>query len=236
MMNQEKTYEIIPVDLGMVNAYLLKGSNGKAILIDCGIPGSDKAILKTMAEAGIQNNDLQLIIITHGHSDHMGAISALRDVTGAKTMIHKSDADVLRTAKSPQLYPINTIGRIFAFINRFGDGTIKGVVPYEPELVIDGEMSLQEFGIDGKVIETPGHTNGSISVLLDDGRAFVGDLIMGSMFGKGKPNLPMHAESIEKEKNSIRKVISLAPKTIYTGHGGPFTLEEIKDNKSNFNL
>jgi hydroxyacylglutathione hydrolase len=222
--------EIIPVNLGMVNAFLLKRADGKAILIDCGVPGSDKAILQAMSDAGIQNKDLELIIITHGHTDHMGASSVLRDATGAKTMIHTLDADIIRTGKSPKLYPINTTGRIFNFFNKLGSGMIKGFQPYEPELVIEGETSLHEFGVDGKIIETPGHTEGSISVLLDDGSAFVGDLIMGGMFGKGNPGLPMHVKNMEEEKNSIQKVLSLSPKIIYTGHGGPFTINEITNS------
>jgi hydroxyacylglutathione hydrolase len=219
--------EIIPVNLGMVNAFLLKRADGRAILIDCGVPGSDKAILQAMSDVGIQNKDLELIIITHGHTDHMGASSVLRDATGAKTMIHTLDADIIRTGKSPKLHGTNLIGKISGHL--IGE-TVKDFVSYEPELVIEGETSLHEFGVDGKIIETPGHTSGSISVLLNDGTAFVGDLIMGSMFGKGKPNFPMYADSMEKTKYSIRKVLSLSPKIIYTGHGGPFTMDEITDS------
>ena len=122
----QKNCEIIPVNLGMVNAYLLKHAEGKAILIDCGVPGSDKAILQAMSDAGIQNKDLELIIVTHGHSDHMGASSALRDATGAKTMIHTLDADIIRTGKSPKLHGTNLIGKISGHLigETVKDGTV----------------------------------------------------------------------------------------------------------------
>lgn len=223
----KKTCQIIPINLGMVYAFLLKGENAKSILIDCGIPGSDKAILKQMADAGIGINDLQCMILTHGHSDHMGASSALRDATGAKTMIHTLDADVVRTGMNPKLTPTNFKGKLFS---RFAGGAVKGFVPYEPELVINGEQSLHEFGINGRVIETPGHTNGSVSVVLEDGAVFVGDLLMGGMFKKGKPNLPMYADSLEQTKANIQKVILLSPKIFYTGHGGPFSVDEVKSS------
>jgi glyoxylase-like metal-dependent hydrolase (beta-lactamase superfamily II) len=48
------------------------------------------------------------------------------------------------------------------------------------------------------------------------------------MFKKGKPGLPMFADNIEKLHKSIRQVISLSPQIVYTGHGGPFTMEEIQ--------
>ena len=95
-------------------------------------------------------------------------------------------------------------------------------------------MSLKEYGFEGKLIETPGHTNGSISVVLEDGNIFIGDLINGGMLGKGKPKFPMFAVSLEKTKDSIRKVLALSPKMFYCGHGGPFNFEELKSFANNF--
>jgi glyoxylase-like metal-dependent hydrolase (beta-lactamase superfamily II) len=217
--------QVIPVNMGMVSAFLLKGENGKCILIDCGVPGSEKTILKKMAEAGIKPEDIRLLIITHGHSDHMGAASAMRRITGAKTVIHKLDADAIRNGKNPVVHPMNRKGRI---LGRFITEAIPGFEPYEPEIVIDGEMSLREYGIPGKIVETPGHTSGSVTVLLEDGNAFVGDAIIGAMIGKGKPEYPMYADSMEDAENSIQMLLSLPLKMVYVGHGGPFTGEEIQ--------
>jgi hydroxyacylglutathione hydrolase len=217
--------QIIPVKLGMVSAFLLKGENGKSVLIDCGVPGSDKTILKKMEQAQIKPEDIQLLIITHGHSDHMGAASALRRITGAKTVIHNLDAGAIRHGKNPPIHPTNRKGRI---LSRFISEAIPGFEPYEPEIIIDGEMSLEEYGIPGKIIATPGHTNGSVSILLEDGSAFVGDLIIGAMIGKGKPEYPMYADSMADAEKSIQMLLSLPLKMVYVGHGGPFTGEEIK--------
>lgn len=230
-MVEKSSYKIIPIHFGMVYAFLLKGKNGRSIIIDCGIPGSNKIILEAMNKAGIEYKDVQLIIITHGHSDHMGSSCDLRKITGAKTAIHKFDLDIIRTGKNPKLHPTNAIGKVFSL---FLGKTVKNFTTYDPEIIIEGEMTLYEFGFEGKIIETPGHTNGSISVALDDGNIFVGDLIMGGMRSKGKPNLPMYADSIEKTNDSIKKVISLSPKMIYCGHGGPFSLDEIKGLSESF--
>jgi glyoxylase-like metal-dependent hydrolase (beta-lactamase superfamily II) len=217
--------QIIPVNMGMVSAFLVKGENGKCVLVDCGVPGSEKTILKKMAGAGIKPEDIQLLIITHGHADHMGTASAIRRITGAKTVIHKLDADAIRSGKSPAIHPTNRKGRI---LGRFIPEGISSFEPYEPEIVIDGEMSLQDYGIPGKIVETPGHTNGSVSILLEDGSAFVGDAIIGAMIGKGKPEYPMYADSMEDAENSIQMLLALPLKMVYVGHGGPFTGEEIK--------
>lgn len=232
-MAAKNSYKIIPIHLKMVYAFLLKKEDGKSIIIDCGIPGSETYILKSMDENGVKYSDLQLIIITHGHDDHMGSICNLRKATGAKTVIHKLDSDVIRTGKSPELHPTNLLGKFF---NLFVKGGIAGFTPYEPEIIVDGELSLSEYGFDGRIIETPGHTNGSVSVIMDDGNIFIGDLIMGSMMGKGKPNFPMYADDVQKVKESIKKVIALSPKTVYCGHGGPFSYAEVKSLAAKLNI
>lgn len=223
------TCEIIPIYLGMVKCYLLKGCEGRSVLVDCGIPGSEPKIIQAIENAGIEKHNLQLIIITHGHSDHMGASDRLREITGAKTIIHKNDSDIIRSGKNGKLQPTCTKGKLFSrFIS---SETVNNFIPFEPEILLDGEMSLSEYGFEGKIIETPGHTNGSLSVLLEDGSIFVGDAIMGGMVVKGKPGFPIYADSVAKAKESIRKIIELSPKMIYVGHGGPYTLDELRNMK-----
>ncbi len=218
---------LIRVNYGIVNAYLLKSSDKNYAIIDCGMPGAETRTLKAMSDLGIGKERLRYILVTHGHDDHLGACAALRKETGAKTIIHKKDADVIRTGKTLGLNPTNMTGRLFGcFVG--GNSKIKGFQPYEPEIVISGDTPLYDYGIEGRIIETPGHTHGSISVLLDDGSLIVGDLIMGGFFGKGKPGYPMFADDLNFVKANVKKIIDLSPKIIYTGHGGPFTVDEVK--------
>lgn len=167
------------------------------------------------------------MIITHGHSDHFGSSHVLREATGAKIAIHKNDSYSIITGKNPVLYPTNQLGRL---LKLFLPESVKKFLPFEPDIIIENEMSLSEYGIAGRIIMTPGHTAGSVSILLDDGNVFVGDAIMGGMIGKGRARFPIYAEDVEKAKESIKYIISLSPKMIYTGHGGPFSQADIKIN------
>ena len=89
----------------------------------------------------------------------------------------------------------------------------------------DEDFSLAPFGIPGKVIYTPGHTMGSVSILLETGDAFVGDLVMSGFPLRLNPGLPIFAEDIKRVKESIRKLLDRGVKTIYPAHGKPFSAQ-----------
>ena len=206
---------------GFANTYIVEGDNG-AILIDTGLPGGEKAILEKCRE---KNISLKLILMTHGHFDHMGSAAALKNATSAPLAIHTEDAEALRTGISPMDRPIGILARIMTLSKK----SIR-TAPVDPDIVIDGEMSLEEYGIDGRVLLTPSHTRGSISVLLDSREAFVGDLIMGGFFGKirpCRPNLPPFEIGRSYIRDSVRYVLQQNPKTIFPGHGGPFNPQDV---------
>jgi len=206
---------------GFANTYIIEGDEG-AILIDTGLPGCEKAILDKCRE---KNISLQLIVITHGHFDHIGSAAALKRETGALVAVHTEDAQALRTGMSKMDRPVGLIAHLMPLLMR----SVK-TDPVEPDILIDEEMSLQEYGIDGRILLTPGHTSGSISVMLTSGEAFVGDLIMGGFFGKirpRRPNLPPFEIGRDSIKNSVNYVLEQNPTVIYPSHGGPFAPQDV---------
>ena len=91
----------------------------------------------------------------------------------------------------------------------------------------DGDFPLTEYGIPGKIVYTPGHSIGSVSVLLETGDAFVGDLAM-SGFPVVTPGLPILAENMQKVKASWKVLLDQGAKTIYPAHGKPFSVDIIQ--------
>lgn len=211
--------KVIPVNLGFVKAFIVKGRG--CILVDAGIPGSSKKIIGKLREEGIDPASVSLIIATHAHADHVGDLPELVRLTGAKVAVHRYAAERLRDGMSEEITPAGISGRILrAILKQEAD-----IKPQEPDIVIDEEMDLGQFGIEGKVIHTPGHTKGSVSVVLSGGEAITGDLVFGSMFLNGfKGNYSPFFYDQETVKQSMKKVLSFAPKVILPSHGGPCKL------------
>jgi glyoxylase-like metal-dependent hydrolase (beta-lactamase superfamily II) len=211
----EKTVGIFPVKLGLVTAYLLRQDG--AILVDTGYPGNGKAILEAMSRNNILPGELRLILLTHGHGDHAGSAAFLRGETGAPVAIHPADAGKLRTGNQGTLTPTGMAGRVMgALVGREEHCRFPA---FEPDLLVTDGMNLSSYGLAGTVITTPGHTPGSVSVVLSSKDAFAGDLIRPKI-PSGRPGMPFFADDTEQVKQSIRKLMGFHPERIYLGHGG----------------
>ncbi len=216
---------VIPVPLKMTTAFIVKEEG--TILVDSGYPGSEGAILGKLDELNIAPKDGRLIVLTHCHPDHAGSASILREKTGAKVLIHRLDADKLRNGTQGELHSVRFVGRILKLF--FDREKTSKYPPIEPDIIIDDSFDLGEYGIRGQVISTPGHTLGSVSVILDNGDAIVGDLLIPS-FLSNKPNFPFWADDLNELKKSIQKLVNYAPKRVYIAHfGGPYSLADLKE-------
>lgn len=98
------------------------------------------------------------------------------------------------------------------------------------DLILDDEpFSLAEYGIQGEIIHTPGHTTGSVSVLLDTGDAFVGCMAHKDIPFRLNPGLPIFAEDLEQIKANWRLLLNRGANIIYPGHGKPFSADIIRN-------
>jgi len=216
----------VPVG-GLVNVFLLRGEGG-SVLVDTGLPGGEGQVLTRLAAHDVAPDDLRLILITHGHTDHFGSAAALRERTGAPVAVHALDADALRRGVH-QPESLRPTSRTVAFLMRLPLLRLPDRAPgLEPDLVFEGEFRLDGYGVAGRVVPTPGHTPGSVSVLLDGGEAVVGDLVMGRLMGLvRRPGPPLVAWDLARNRASIRWLLTLSPRVVYAGHGGPFRPDDL---------
>lgn len=178
------------------NTYLIKGEAG-ALLFDTGWAGTFPAFRELMKQQNRAVKEIDIILISHYHPDHMGIAQAIADSAGAKIMVpdvqleHIHDADIIfEKEKRKDFVPVR-------------DESVEVVSEKETRAF------LLDHGIEGEVICTPGHSDDSISLLLDSGELFVGDL--NPLY-----ELPLHKGT--KIYESWEKLLSKKPKRIYYGH------------------
>jgi hydroxyacylglutathione hydrolase len=225
------TETVTQINLGQANVFLIQGQAG-CVLVDTGNPDSTDVILEKLKEHGVAPDDVRLILITHGHTDHFGSAAVLRERTGAPVAVHTLDADAVRQGiNQPDSFQptgrLLTVLRRIPAVQRLLDSN--RAPPCEPDVVFEGEETrLDEYGVAGRVIHTPGHTHGSVSVLLDSGEAIIGDAVMGKMMGLiRKPGHPFIAWDLAQNRDSVRRLLAHSPHTVYVGHGGPFAAEDV---------
>jgi glyoxylase-like metal-dependent hydrolase (beta-lactamase superfamily II) len=218
--------EIFRVKLGLNSCYLIRGKD--VVMIDGGMPKKLKVFKRVLSRLGINPSDIKLIVLTHSHFDHSGSAREIREFTGAKIAIHESERTYLEDGGMIIPKGVNFYGKItkpwlFAIFKKISFPKLKPDI-----LITDEPYPLKAYGIDGNIIHTPGHTVGSISVILDSGEAFVGCMAHNGFPFRLRPGLPIYAQDIEVIKRCWKILIDSGIKMIYPGHGKPFPVEVIK--------
>ncbi len=181
------------------NCYIVGSESTKeGMLID---PGADaKEILKNVKELGL---DIKCIVLTHAHIDHIGAVSEVKEATGAEVAIHKDEAKSLG-------------GRSLS--NLFG---LSYSAPPPPDRLLKGGDSIDIGELHFLVLHTPGHSPGGICLLGHD-MVFSGDTLFN--YGIGRTDFP--GCSYNQIMDSIRTKLMVLPDDtmVYPGHGPDTTI------------
>jgi glyoxylase-like metal-dependent hydrolase (beta-lactamase superfamily II) len=188
------------------NAYLVTGPDD-LVLVDAGLPGSAGAIVRYIRRIGRSPAELRTIILTHADIDHVGGAARLKRLTGARVAIHALDAPVLAGRTPPQKG-----GRAMRMLYR-----LLRFTAVEPDVELEDGDAIGGM----RVLHVPGHTRGSIALLLDDGTVFSGDALLADRAGRVRPPDPRLALDRDQALASADRIRSLRPGILLPGHGAP---------------
>lgn len=228
------TAEIFCLPLGWNDCYLVREKG--TIMIDAGGTNKSPVFKRVLEDIEVEPSTIRLIVITHGHPDHVTSAKDFKELTGAKIAMHQLDKQCLETGEWKETHvPKAAKGSIWGWFfskmtNPFFVMLNDELPSCEVEVTIgDDGLSLKDYGISGRIVYTPGHTRGSVSVVLDSGEAFVGDLAMNKLPLRLNPGLPILAEDMRVVKESLRHLLELNMTTVYPGHGKPFSMKIIRE-------
>jgi hydroxyacylglutathione hydrolase len=215
---------IIQLQLGFTRPVLV--ANGDhSVLIDTGPPGKVDDLVKQVRFYGTEPGQIKLIILTHVHYDHTGNLEEIKKLTGAKVVVNEREAGWLHSGLMP--IPRGT-GLFSRIIVGLGDILMPGYAsprPFDADIQVDERLELNPWGVDGEVILTPGHTEGSQSVKIGT------NLICGDTFFNFKWHsvYPPFANDPVLLLKTWERVLDMGIKTIYPGHGPRFDISKVRE-------
>ena len=172
------------VGSGYVNAFLIDGDEG-LVLVDTGLPNKQGAVAQAVAGIGRQMTDITAIVLTHAHTDHIGSAAAIKRSCEAVVVASSVDSPAIE-GDQPLTAPPMMVGPL---------KLVSNLLPKPDPVMVDHRVSENSPGKmpdDLMVIDTPGHTPGHTSYLLDrnGGVLFVGDAAANrrGTVTKGFPN------------------------------------------------
>lgn len=198
--------------LGVIrcSCYIIMKDNAN-ILVDTGIRAEREPIEKQLENLDVKS--LSAIIITHAHADHAGNASYFQEKFHCPVYAHSVECSVLASGRSEK--PIGTssltrtVGRItFPFMSRF--------TPCRSVRALSESFAIEDFAGTLDILETPGHTSGSISILVDSEIALVGDAMV---HGRGENIYPPFANDASQISHSWEKLLNTPCRYYLPVHG-----------------
>jgi glyoxylase-like metal-dependent hydrolase (beta-lactamase superfamily II) len=198
---------------GRSNVFLISMGD-RHILVDTGPAGGWRKLDRRLQRLGAER--LDALVLTHAHYDHAGNAARLQEKHEAKVIAHITEGPFLAKGENIATDGTSALPRLLiAFLGKRFAQRVR-YEPCRPDIQIDPAYDLREFGFKASVLHTPGHSPGSLSVIVDDEIALVGDAMFGIFPGSIFP--PFAADDAQTVK-SWGKLLATKCRLFLPAHG-----------------
>ena len=188
------------------------------VLVDAGLPEDAAVVDADLRRAGVDLTRLRAIIVTHGHTDHVGGATWFRARYGAPIYAGAGDEPLLAAGHNDHLCPTDATAR-----RRLDASQSQAYEPLKADVLVGAEIDLRAtLGLPLRIVPLPGHTAGSLVVIAED-VALVGDLFRGEIAGRGATT-HFYMCDLDDNRRDVAWLLDVgAPRaqTFFVGHFGP---------------
>lgn len=196
------------IPCGNSNCFCVE-EDGGALLIDTSrTPYRDKIL------AACKGKNIRLIVLTHGHVDHIQNAAALSKALGAPIAMHRADYALIEDNRNEPMSAHTFLGKIvLAMSNKsFREDRAEA---FEPAVYVSDGDTLDSYGVKASVVGLPGHTRGSIGIRLGGSDIFVGDALMNIVY---PTKALLYGDRAEMAKSAM-KISAFKGAAVHFGHG-----------------
>jgi glyoxylase-like metal-dependent hydrolase (beta-lactamase superfamily II) len=185
---------IVNVGYRSTNYWVVSAGTSR-LLVDLGYPGTMGAMRASLDRMGVPLREIRYGLATHYHIDHAGLAQELKQA-GVPLLVLERQVEAIPRMKSSTKPPDHYVDIMMH------DNVIISFT--------ESRALLERIGIRGEIIPTPGHSDDSVSLLLDDGSAFTGDLTPPALVEESDASVVAASWRLLRERGATR---------IYPGHG-----------------
>ncbi len=213
-------YRVVQVLNDRANVWLVEAGSIR-ILVDTGISLNRKIILNHFNHL----NSLNFLLLTHTHFDHCQNAAFLKDKFGCKIIIGESAKETVKQGYTPIPNGVTWWAKFVVWLGRKLRPGFTGHAPFEADILVKERFTFEHEGVSLEIIPTPGHSSDSITLIVDDEIAIVGDTLFGLAPGRV---MPPFADDIRLMKQQWKVLLDTGCSWFLPGHGKPISAELLK--------